>query len=343
MTSNFLLFPYYLVLKSRNAFYNKRLSKSYAPKVKTIGVGNINVGGTGKTPLTDYIVSVLKEDRKVTILSRGYKSSNKKYREVQFEDNAKAVGDEPLLLKQRHPDITVAIDKNKTRAIKHFESLPDENIPDVVVIDDCLQHRKVRPGKMIVTIDYSKPIFNDNLLPIGSLRDLPERIGAADVIIITKCPAYLDEWEKEKILTANRIGKNIPVYFTSYQYENPLPVFKNEGDGRYVYSKEALLITGIAKSKPLIMQLADKYDKVFHIKYSDHHNFSSKDIRKIKRFAGRNTRAALLTTEKDAQRLRTSKAMIRQRVLHSRLFYVPISIKFLSEKEEAEFKEFLRK
>jgi len=341
MISKYILFPYYLTLKVRNAIYDNRLDKSYRSAIPTIGIGNVSVGGTGKTPLTTYIVEYLKQTHKVAVLSRGYNSTNKKFRLVAINDTARDVGDEPLMIKNKYTDITVAVDKNKTRGLNYFEGMPDTTRPDVIVLDDTLQHRKVIPTKTIVAIDYYKPVFEDELLPIGTLRDLPEQIKRADAIVFTKCPTYLDEWEREKIVKANRIRKGTPVFFTTFNYETPLPVFPMLGDGRYVYSKDALLISGIANPKPLIMELSDKYDRIAHMKFADHHNFSASDIRNIKMYAKRNQRTVILTTEKDAQRLRTNKYVKLTHSILPRMFYLPVSMHFLTEQEEKEFHELI--
>lgn len=341
MKGKIVLFPYYLTLKIRNSLYDNKLLKSYSPTIPTVGIGNVNVGGTGKTPLTDYIVDYLEKSRKVAILSRGYKSSNRKFKEVEATDTAKEVGDEPLQLKSHHPDSLVAIDRNKTRGLKTLEQLDDERRPDIIVIDDVLQHRKITPTKTIVTIDYSNPIFEDDLLPLGTLRDLPEQIRRADAIVITKCPDYLDEWEREKILKANHIGKKTPVFFSTLSYGNSKAVFPDKGDNRYIYSKEALAVTGIAKSKPLIMSLTDRYDRVYHIKYRDHHNFSRLNIKKVSRFARKHLTAAIVTTEKDAQRLKTNKFLKKACDIQARIFYIPVSLRFLTLEEDAAFKKII--
>lgn len=341
MITKYILFPYYLTLKIRNAFFDKRVGKSYRSVIPTIGIGNVSVGGTGKTPLTAYIVDYLSKNHKVATLSRGYKSKNKTFHTVSINDSARDVGDEPLMLKNKFPEIIAAVDKNKTRGLQLFEAMPNTTRPDVVVIDDSLQHRKVTPTKTIVAIDYTRPIFSDELLPFGNLRDLPEQIKRADAIVFTKCPSYLDEWEREKAVKTNRIRKETPVFFSTFQYERPLPVFPSLGDGRYIYSKEALLLSGIANPKPLIMELTDKYDKIAHIKYRDHHNFSSADVSQIKHYAKRNLRSVILTTEKDAQRLRTNKYVKKASAILPRLFYLPVAIQFLTPQEEQDFNRFI--
>lgn len=341
MITKYILFPYYLTLKIRNAFYDKRAGKSYHSVIPSIGIGNVSVGGTGKTPLTAYIVEYLSKNHKVATLSRGYKSKNNKFHTVSIDDSARDVGDEPLMLKNKFPEIITAVDKNKTRGLQFFEAMTNTTRPDVVVIDDSLQHRKITPTKTIVAIDYTRPIFDDELLPFGNLRDLPEQIKRADAIVFTKCPSYLDEWEREKAVKTNRIRKETPVFFSTFQYERPLPVFPSLGDGRYIYSKEALLLSGIANPKPLIMELTDKYDKIAHIKYRDHHNFSSADVSQIKHYAKRNLRSVILTTEKDAQRLRTNKYVKKASAILPRLFYLPVAIQFLTPQEEQDFNRFI--
>ncbi|NLX40418.1 MAG: tetraacyldisaccharide 4'-kinase [Bacteroidales bacterium] len=339
MISKVILFPYYLTLKMRNRLYDKGIFKSYQFDVPVISIGNITAGGTGKTPTTELVVRLLKPQHKVAVLSRGYKRKTRGFRIVDTDATTREVGDEPLQIRKKYEDVIVAVDANRTRGITQLLSLPQEIRPEVIVLDDAFQHRKVRPLKNILLIDYNRPLFRDNLLPIGRLRDLPEQIRRADAIIITKSPEHLDEWERDIIKKANRINDDCPCFFARIKYCPIEPIFAELGDKRYIYSKEVGLFTGIANVKPLMMHLSDIYEQITHISYRDHHEFTRSNIRDIEYFARCNPQSLLLTTEKDAQRLVSNRHLTPE--LKKRLFYIPIETEFLTGEESYHFRNFI--
>ncbi len=323
----------------RNRFYDKDIFKSYQFDVPVISIGNITAGGTGKTPTTELVVRLLKPQHKVAVLSRGYKRKTRGFRIVNTDSTTREVGDEPLQMRKKYEDVIVAVDTNRKRGITQLLSLPQDIRPEIIVLDDAFQHRKVRPLKNILLIDYNRPLFKDNLLPIGRLRDLPEQIRRADAIIITKSPEHLDEWERDTIKKVNRINDDCPCFFARIKYCPIEPIFAEEGDKRYIYSKEVGLFTGIANIKPLLMHLSDIYEQITHTTYRDHHEFTRGNIRDIEYFARCNPRALLLTTEKDAQRVVSNRHISPE--LKKRLFYIPIETEFLTSEEEHCFRNFI--
>ena len=337
--SKVILFPYYLTLKIRNRLYDKGIFKSYQFDVPVISIGNITAGGTGKTPTTELVVRLLKSQHKVAVLSRGYKRKTRGFRIVDTDATTREVGDEPLQMRKKYEDVIVAVDANRKRGITQLLSLPQEIRPEVIVLDDAFQHRKVRPLKNILLIDYNRPLFKDNLLPIGRLRDLPEQIRRADAIIVTKSPEHLDEWERDIIKKANRINDDCPCFFARIKYCPIEPIFAELGDKRYIYSKEVGLFTGIANIKPLLMHLSDIYEQITQTTYRDHHEFTRSNIRDIEYFARSNPRALLLTTEKDAHRLVSNRHISSE--LKKRLFYIPIETEFLTNEESHRFRNFI--
>lgn len=339
LLSKLFLAPYYLTLKIRNKFYDNGTFSSSKYDIPIICVGNVNVGGTGKTPMSEYIVRTLSPEHRIAVLSRGYKRKIKGYHVVNENDSAKNVGDEPLQIKCKFPEIIVAVCRNRRKGIEELIALPEEERPQMIVLDDAFQHRDVTPSKSIVLINYNRPVFKDNLLPFGKLRDLPEEIRRAQSIVISKSPLELDQWEREKIEHLNRLRKDQLVLFSTINYRPALPIFKEEGNGRYTYSKEVVLLTGIANDKPLTNYLLGSFDKIHHISYPDHHNFTRRNIRYLSHIAKRYPRALLLTTEKDAQRLKDNKYVTPE--LKQRLFYLPIEIEFLTPEEASSFKNFL--
>lgn len=323
-----LLFPYYLVLKIRNRLYDKEKIKSVKYDIPVISVGNVTVGGTGKTPHTELLVRELLKTSRVAVISRGYGRKGRGLVFVNEYDKASKVGDEPLQIKRKFPEATVVVDKDRRRAMDAIMAMPEEVRPEVVVMDDGHQYRKIVPSRSIVLISYSRPIFKDSLLPFGRLRDLPEEIRRADTVIISKCPGYLNEWDKEKCRTVNRIRQDQRLYFTTIDYLNPLPVYKTAGNARFIYSQAVLLVTGIADSKPLKKLILTRYRDVVHMSFKDHHKFTKGDIRAILRLARRYPRSLILTTEKDAQRFVFDTSFPSS--IKERMFYIPISVSLVN-------------
>lgn len=339
--SKTILSPYYLTLKLRNHLYDKGIFKSEHFDVPVICIGNITAGGTGKTPMAELVASILSQDMRVGILSRGYRRKSKGFRYVSADDTAQETGDEPLQMKRKFPQAVVAVCKERRKGIREILSLPEDVRPEVIILDDAFQHRRVTPSKSILLINYNRPTFKDELLPIGRLRDIPSQIRRADAVVVTKCPGYLEESDKEKFAKKLKIKKGQKIFFSTIGYEEPLAVFSQVGNNRYIYSKEVLLFTGIAHDKPLTIYLSDRYERIGHISFGDHHDFTKGDIRKITRFARQNPLSLLLTTEKDAQRLRHNRHIPDD--VKERLFYLPITTLLLTTEEEREFTHFVKK
>ena len=366
MIDKILLFPYWFSLKTRHFLYNTGIRKSVTPEVPTICIGNITVGGTGKTPHTEMILKGLLEDetwadRNLAVLSRGYKRKTRGFQQVPVNGSAREYGDEPMQIKAKFPTVTVAVDKSRNRGCR-FLSNPGllqskkgrkcryKDMPkaDLVILDDAFQHRAIKPSLSIVLVDYSRPVYKDHLLPIGRLRDLPERIAAADIVIVTKCPSFLDAWEREQWAKSigirsydpasgrgeRRKGKAQHLFFTTIRYDVAKPIF-NEGDQRYVYSQRLILFTGIANDKPLRDYLSGSYRIVRHYNYPDHHKFTHSDISTLKGVADAFPTSVIMTTEKDCQRVRDVARIPEW--MKQRLFYVPIKADFLSDEDRKTF------
>lgn len=367
MIDKILLFPYWLVLKTRHFMYDHGLKKTHAADVPTICVGNITVGGTGKTPHTEMIIRMLLEseewrDKNIAVLSRGYKRKSKGFQQVMAEGTAEDFGDEPLQIKRKFPHITVAVDKSRKRGCM-FLSDPDllktskrarrcvnKDIPkaDIIVLDDAFQHRALKPTASIVLVDYSRPVFKDYLLPMGRLRDLPERIGAADMVIVTKCPTYIDDAQREKWARnlgirefdpatcegVRKKGRKQKIFFTSIAYDTALPIFP-EGDPRYLYAKRLILFSGIANDTPFRNYLCGSYKIVRHFNFPDHHKFTRADLYSIRDAADNYPTSVVMTTEKDCQRVRDCRFVPGS--LKPRMFHAPIKVEFLSDRDRQIF------
>ena len=374
MIDRILLFPYWLTLKLRNLFYDKGWKKSVRAEVPTVCVGNITVGGTGKTPHTEMILrTLLQSDRwgysNIAVLSRGYKRTSKGFQKVPWNaPDANMYGDEPVQIASKLPIVTVAVDKDRVEGC-HFLCHPEELetaknarrckdkvIPkaDIIILDDAFQHRALRAGVNIVLVDFNSPLHKDRLLPFGRLRDLPERVRDADILIVTKCPSYLDEWEKGKWAESLHVsdyspmtckgrsstGKEQTLLFTTIEYKPMEPVFE-EADARFTYAKRLILFTGIAKDTVLRSYLSDNYKVIKHFSFPDHHRFSGRDLRRLGKAIQSSPTALVCTTEKDAARLKGSKKTGAE--LKQRLFQIPIEVKFLSEDEKDIFETTLLK
>ena len=372
MIEKITLAPYYLTLKIRHALYDKGIKKVHIPEVPTVCVGNITAGGTGKTPHTEMILkALLRSDdwgmREIAVLSRGHKRRSKGFQQVDRRGTADFYGDEPLQIKKKFPGVTVAVDKNRIEG-SHFLTHPDElqtdkkgrkckdkefRPADVIVLDDAFQYRALKADFNLVLVDWNRPIYKDKLLPFGHLRDLPERLFHADAVIVTKCPVYLEDWERiewlkplgiinfdpETCQGTDRKGRKMTVFFTSINYCPLEPVYPDQGNSRYIYSKMAILFSGIAKDTPLRRYLSDRYKIVRRFAFPDHYRYTMADIRKINAASKNDPTAVVVTTEKDAQRLRDIKKMPDS--LTERIFQVPIQVAFLTEEEQAIFEDHL--
>lgn len=367
MIDKILLFPYWLSLKLRHFFYDSGLRKVSSADVPTICIGNITVGGTGKTPHTEMLIRTLLQDeewgsRSIAVLSRGYKRKTKGFQQVTSDGTALAYGDEPLQIKKKFPGITVAVDKSRTEGcdfLAHPDKLQttkkgkkciDKDLPaaDLIILDDAFQHRALKPTLSIVLVDYNRPIFKDHLLPMGRLRDLPERIAAADIVIVSKCPNDVNAWEKctwaENLGIRNfdaascsgtrRNGKKQHIFFSTITYDAAEAVFP-EGNPRYIYTNRLVLFSGIANDAPLLSYLSSDYKIVRHFKFPDHHKFSRADINTITSAAKEFPTSVIMTTEKDCQRIRDCHKIKEE--LKQRLFYSPIKTAFLTENEKEKF------
>ena len=314
----------------------KTWRKAPGADVPTVCVGNITVGGTGKTPHTEMILRLLQESDRWgncwhAVLSRGYKRKSKGFQMVQVDSTAAFAGDEPLQIKRKFPAVKVAVDKNRVEGCKKLV----EDGADIIVLDDAFQYKKLHASLNIVLVNYRRPIFEDSLLPFGRLRDLPSRIADADIVIVSKCPHEMDPGEREQWVEKLGLREDQPLFFTTTEYDAPVPVFPEEADPRYIYSKTAVLFSGIADDNPFRAHLSDTYRIVEAMKFPDHHAYTRGDIRQIDVAVREHLTSALLTTEKDAARVLDCKdvpAAIRQR-----LFAVPVRATFVEEADREAF------
>lgn len=325
-----LSFLYGIGVGIRNFLFNTGILKSKEFNIPVICVGNITVGGTGKTPHTEYLLSRLQNDFRVACLSRGYKRQTSGFQLATLHSNAEEIGDEPLQIKHKFPKVIVAVDENRVRGIEHLLALPER--PEVIILDDAFQHRSVKAGKNIVLVDYNRPVFKDCLLPAGRLRETPKGLKRADYIIVSKCPPTLTPIEKRILFKHLKIKPYQQLFFTHQQYgpirdintqETPLHLDKNS----YI-----LCLTGIANPTPYIEHLKKFTPQIKELRYPDHHHFTSRDISEIcTSFENIPYRDKyLFTTEKDLMRL---KSWDLPENLKKKIFYIPVEPVFLNKQD----------
>lgn len=320
----FLLFPlaivYDLITTIRNILFDVQVLKSTSFKIPIIIVGNLSVGGTGKTPQIEYLIRLLKDTYKVAVLSRGYKRKTSGFVLLNKSHTSIDVGDEPLQYFKKFSNIYVAVNENRVEGIN---MLMTQKSPEVVLLDDAFQHRKVVGTFYILLTKYDDLFTADFLLPTGNLRERKSGAKRADVIVVTKCPVVLNDNEKQLIKRKlKRFNKK--VFFTTISYADKISGDK-EMSIELLKSFEVLLITGIANPTPLLQFLSFQQIKYTHLEFGDHHHFSSKEIVDIQQTFSNLDRAkkVILTTEKDYTRL-------KNRLDH--LFYLEIETQFLEEK-----------
>ncbi|MBL7744066.1 MAG: tetraacyldisaccharide 4'-kinase [Chitinophagaceae bacterium] len=293
---------YWLAITIRNWLYDKKIIRSSSFGLPLICVGNLSVGGTGKSPMVEYLVRLLKDEFKIATLSRGYKRKTKGYALAGENTTALEIGDEPMQFHIKFPDVPVAVGEERLDAIPQL--LHDRPGLQAVVLDDAFQHRAIKAGLNILLTEYSNLFTRDFYLPTGDLRDLKSSYQRAEIIVVTKCDPSISENERQKIIREIKPGQEQLVFFTAIEYGEPYHI--NTKQPYLLNDKaEVLLVTGIANPKPL-KSLLEVHSRTYYMQqYPDHHIFTIDDLREIrKRFRQiESAEKMILTTEKDAVRL----------------------------------------
>lgn len=298
-----LLFPfsilYAVVVRFRNWAYDSGLFTSTSFNLPVVVIGNLSVGGTGKSPMTEYVLQLMKPHLNVAVLSRGYGRKTAGFRYVETDDTAKLVGDEPLQIKRKFPDSVVTVCEDRVWAIHNIQ---DE--VDAVLLDDAYQHRRLNPNFSILLLDYESMQHPILPLPTGNFREPLSGCKRADVIVITKCPDEIPVPIKSVLSERLRKYTSAPIYYSKIHYQQLQQVDGSLLENTRV-DRVALVVTGIAKPQPLLDYLQPQFKEIIHLAYPDHHSFSSKDLQKISQtFTHINTsEKIIITTEKDIQRL----------------------------------------
>ena len=327
---------YGLGVNFRNFLFEVGVLKSRSYQTPVISVGNITVGGTGKTPHVEYLIRLLKDKMNVAVLSRGYKRKSNGFVLAGKDTPMRMIGDEPFQMKQKFPDITVAVDRKRTRGIDRLTSNEEVKDIDVILLDDAFQHRYVKPGINILLVDYHRLIIYDKLLPAGRLREPLRGKDRADIVIVTKCPKEMKPMEYRVIIKAMSLFPYQNLYFTTLEYDPLCPVFGGAGKTKglaELSSNNVLLLTGIASPRQMIEDLTPLAKSITPLTFADHHDFKRKDVERLNEvFESMDQPKLIITTEKDAARLTAVKGLSDEVKKH--LYILPVRISFMLEQEE---------
>jgi len=325
-----LFFPfvpvYYSVTWLRNKLYDLGIKKSVSFDFPVVCVGNLSIGGTGKTPMIEYLIKLLKNDYSVATLSRGYKRKTKGFQLADLNATSESIGDEPFqFFSKFKDDIQVAVDSDRVNGIIRLISL--KKSPEIILLDDAFQHRRVKAGLNILLTTYDALFVDDFVLPAGNLREPRRGYKRANIVVVTKCPKRLNETDKIRIIKRIKPSGFQNVFFSSIEYSDTIKSIGNEK--KLESLNRFTLVTGIANAKPLVDFLKEKQLKFEHLNFQDHHDFSDSDIEEL------NKRELIITTEKDFMRLQKYNS------LKEKLFYLPIAVN-ISESDKFNFlvKEF---
>ena len=304
--------------------------KARSFQIPIISVGNITVGGTGKTPHVEYLVRLLKDQFCVAVLSRGYKRKSKGFIKADEQTTMPEIGDEPYQMKQKFPDVTIAVDKNRCHGIDML--MEQDSKLDVILLDDAFQHRYVKPGVNILLVDYHRLIIYDKLLPVGRLREPLDGKNRADVVIVTKCPKDLKPMEYRVITKAMHLYPYQRLYFTKLEYAELQPLFQTSRNSiptlGSLHGTHILLLTGIASPEQLLHDLSPHTEHLQPLTFADHHQFGKKDIQLINdTFAAMNSPKLIITTEKDATRLNDVEGLSDE--VRKNIYILPVRISFM--------------
>jgi tetraacyldisaccharide 4'-kinase len=313
----------------RNQLFDRKVFRSASFDLPVICIGNLSLGGTGKSPMVEYLVEMLHTNYHVATLSRGYKRKTKGFFIANENTRASDIGDEPMQFYRKFPDITVAVDEDRVMGIPKI--LNDRPATEVIILDDAFQHRQVKAGLNILLTEYQNLYSNDRMLPAGNLRDEKKSSERADIIIVTKCDSNLNSDKKQKVIGELKPKSSQKIFFTAIEYNSAYHLFSKE---KIDLDKETgvLLVCGIANPKAIENEIGQKVSFHKMLRFGDHHIFNSIDLKKIKNeFLNlKSTKKIILTTEKDATRL----LKFENELKHLPIFVLPITHRFLFDQEK---------
>ena len=325
---------YGAIVRLRNWLFDVGIKRSTAFSIPVISVGNITVGGSGKTPHVEYLIRLLHKQVKLAVLSRGYKRKSKGFVLAKDDTSMPEIGDEPFQMHQKFPDIFVAVDAKRVQGIKMLQQNESTKDVDVVLLDDAFQHRYVKPGINILLVDYHRLIIYDKMLPAGRLREPLSGKNRADIVIVTKCPKDLKPMEFRVLTKAMNLYPFQQLYFTCIDYDTPQGLFNGkEMQLENLKGFNTLLLTGIASPKQMEHDLKPLTHELVSLPFGDHHSFRPRDVERINEtFKAMASPAIIITTEKDATRLQNTEGLSDE--VRNHLYVLPIKVSFMLEQEE---------
>ena len=328
---------YGLVVGIRNRLFDYNILESTEFKLPTISIGNITVGGTGKTPHVEYLISLLDGEFNVATLSHGYKRKTRNFLLATPDSTADEIGDEPKQIKRKFPGIQVAVDSSRVNGVRKL--MADFKELNLIILDDAFQHRSIKPGLSILLIDYNRPLSGDHLLPFGNLRESSYEKRRAHIFLVTKCSPTLKPIQRRLVVKELNLFPYQTLYFTTVIYGELHPVFdmaprltKNECKKE---KYQLHMVTGIANSRPLKKHLRGITPKITESKYPDHYYFSNNDIDEITSAFEKidHDKKIIITTEKDAMRFQSMSGI--KDPLKENMYYIPIGIEFLDDEGDS--------
>ena len=322
---------YHIVLSFRHKLYDWHILKSLRFDYPIIGVGNLNLGGTGKTPTVEYLIQLLKDHFQVATLSRGYGRKTKGFQRADSQSTYEAIGDEPLQYFMKFPEIQVAVDEDRVEGVEKL--IIGQNTPNVILLDDAFQHRSISAGLNILLTEYGHLYCDDFLFPAGTLRDVKSAAKRADIIVVSKSPKELDEREKQQIINKLKPAEKQKIFFSSLEYAPMKPLNQAAEQGSCENADSVLAFCGIANPKPFVEELKSHYKTVDFIPFGDHHAYTENDIKTIlRRFESLDVaNKIIVTTEKDAARLTNSPYLCQFEC--APLYDLPVSVRFHDEEK----------
>lgn len=314
---------FFLITLIRNLLYDLKILRSYSFDLPIITVGNITVGGTGKTPHIEYFIrKYLGQGKRVAVLSRGYKRKTKGMVIADGTATADSIGDEPYQIFRKFPNITLVVDKDRINAVEYLLAQPSK--PDVILLDDGFQYRRLAAGHQIVLVDFNRPIFSDCIMPYGRLRESRRGIKRANEVIVTKCPPDMSETDKCRWAEQLKLRQGTVLGFSTFEFFPPRNIFDSVPlDISQTY--DVHVVTGVVNADTLYNYINPFCRTIAKTTYPDHHHFSESDIDKINRLADRDT--IIIVTEKDAARLLGASTLTPK--AKNSIYSVEVRVKFL--------------
>lgn len=333
-----LSYLYGMGVSLRNQFFEMGVLKEKSYNIPIISVGNITVGGTGKTPMAEYLIRLLHNEFRVGVVSRGYKRLSKGFVLADSKTSPEKIGDEPYQIKKKFEDVTVAVDKNRRRAIEKLTNKESEQNVEVIILDDAFQHRYVKPGINILLVDYHRMVCEDSLLPAGRLREPVTSMYRAGIVVVTKCPPQMNPMEFRVIKKQLKLYPFQRLYYAAVKYNDMQQLFGNKSRSlkSLQVNEHVLLLSGIATPEQMRADLEQYTKNIVALSFPDHHYFTAQDVKKINAaFAALPAPKFIVVTEKDAVRMHS---LGLSKDVRASVYVLPIEVSIMQDKEK-EFNE----